>query len=66
VSARDTLNNFLDSLPEQRLREILDFAEFLSAREEDSAWQQFGQTQLARAYGPDEPEYSLGDLKRGQ
>ena len=47
----------------ERLREVLNFAEFLSWQEERQAWRQFGQAQLARAYGPNEPEYTTADLK---
>jgi hypothetical protein len=63
MSVRESLDKILGDLPEGRLRELLDFARFLSWQEERGAWQEFGQAQLARAYGPNEPEYSLADLK---
>ncbi len=63
MSVKETLDKVLDELPEDRLHEVLDFAVFVSWREERDAWRQFGQAQLARAYGPHEPEYSLSDLK---
>jgi len=50
-------------MPEEHLREVLNFAEFLSWQEEHAAWRAFGQAQLALAYGPDEPEYNVADLK---
>ena len=63
MSVKETLAKILEGLPEERLREVLDFVEFLNAREEREAWRQFGQTQFARAYGPNEPEYTSADLK---
>jgi hypothetical protein len=36
-------------------------AQFLSARQEREEWRRFGARQLARAYGPDEPEYTEFD-----
>ena len=63
MSVREALDKLLKSLPDQRLREILDFAQFLSWQEERVAWHQFGQAQIARAYGPSEPDYSAADLK---
>jgi len=65
MSVRQSLDKLLEGLPEQRLREVLEFAEFLAWREDRAAWQQFGQAQFARAYGPNEPDYSTADLKRG-
>ena len=59
MSVKDVLDKVLEELPEDRLREVLDFAVFVSWREEREAWRQFGQAQFARAYGTDEPEYSL-------
>ena len=63
MSARESLRKLIEEMPEEQLREVLDFAEFLSWQEEREAWKTFGQTQFARAYGPDEPEYTLADLK---
>ena len=63
MSVKESLEKVLDVLPEERLREILDFAEFLSWREERAGWQQFGKTQFARAYGTNEPEYTSANLK---
>lgn len=64
MSVKDALQKVLNALPEDRLREVLDFAVFVSGQEEREAWRQFGRRQLARAYGADEPEYSLADLQR--
>jgi hypothetical protein len=55
MSVKEALDKVLEALPEERLREVLDFAEFLNERGERAAWRQFGQAQLARAYGPHEP-----------
>jgi len=58
------LEKVLETMPDDRLREVLHFAEFLSWRDESAAWRAFGKTQLANAYGPNEPEYSTADLKK--
>jgi len=63
MSARENLEKLLEHMPEERLREIADFAAFLTWQEERGGWRQFGQAQLARAYGPDEPECTNRDLK---
>ncbi len=63
MTVHDRLKELIDDLPEQRLGELLDFAEFLSARDEDGAWHSLGLRELAKAYGRDEPEYSEADIK---
>ena len=63
MTVKESLHSLLDTLPEERLREVLDFAEFLRLQEEREGWQEFGRSQFARAYGPDEPEYTLADVK---
>jgi uncharacterized protein YaeQ len=63
VTTQEALNEILQILPMNRLDEVLDFARFLSEQDEREAWRKFGRSQLARAYGPDEPEYDLDDIK---
>lgn len=36
----------------------------IQSEAERAAWQQFALQNLARAYGDDEPEYSVADLKK--
>ena len=63
MTSKDLLEGILQNLPENRLQEVLDFARFLSFQEDREAWQAFGRRQFARAFGEDEPEYSLEDIK---
>lgn len=63
MTLRESLDYVAARLPEDRLRELLDFAHFLAIRTEQLEWQSFGQARLAAAYGAHEPEYSLADLK---
>lgn len=63
MTVKENLHHVLDELPEERLHEVLDFARFLTWQEETEAWRQFGKTQLAHAYGPNEPEYTEADIK---
>ena len=63
MSEKDYLNRLVEALPEDRVRQLLDFARFLRSEEEHGAWQEFGRRQFAQAYGDDEPEYSEADIK---
>jgi len=63
MTVQESLGKVLATLPEPRQREVLDFAEFLSWREEQTAWREFGRAQFARAYGVNEPDYTSADLK---
>ncbi len=63
MSMKTALDDLLATFPEEQLREVLDFAQFLHARQEHEEWQRFGAAQLARAYGPAEPEYTQADIK---
>ena len=65
VSVKSTLNRLLDTLSDERQREVLDFATFLAWQDDRDGWRRFGATQLARAYGPNEPEYTLADVEPG-
>jgi hypothetical protein len=63
MSAKEELARILELLPEERLRQVLDFAEFLSWQKEGASWRQFGKSHPARAYGAGEPEYTDADVK---
>ena len=62
MTTQDRLNQLIKAMPEERARELLDFAEYLEAREEREAWQRIGLAHLAQAYGEDEPEYTTADI----
>ena len=63
MSVRQSLQKVLEELPEDRLREVLDFARFLAAQREREQWTRAALQQFAGAYAPDEPEYSVADVK---
>lgn len=63
MTVKESIDEVVQSLPEDRLRELLDFAQFLRWQSERDDWQRFGQAQFAKAYGPNEPEYTEADLE---
>jgi hypothetical protein len=63
MTNRELLEGALQSLPEHRVQEVLDFVRFLGFQEERESWREFGRRQLARAYSDDEPEYTVDDIK---
>jgi hypothetical protein len=63
MTTKQALDCVLHELPENCLDEVLDFAQSLRTREDREAWSQFGRSQLAKAYGDDEPEYTEADIK---
>jgi hypothetical protein len=52
MSTNKALDELLATLREEQMREVLDFARFLQARQEQEEWRPVGARQLARAYGP--------------
>ncbi len=63
MTPREAIEQIVSELPEHRLSELLDFARFLSWQEERDQWQEFGRAQLAKAYGPEEPDYGIDEVK---
>jgi hypothetical protein len=63
MTTRQVLDRVLETLPENRLVEVLCFVQSLQQRENREEWPQFGRAQLAKAYGDDEPEYTEADVR---
>jgi hypothetical protein len=63
MTTRQVLDKVLATLPEERVRQVLDFAQFLSLQEEQQQWQRSGLAAGAEPYGPEEAEYTEADLK---
>ena len=57
VTIDEAIASVVKSLPVERQQEVLDFAQFLSLREELRDWQQSGLQHFAKCYGPNEPDY---------
>jgi hypothetical protein len=62
MELRAAIQRTLEDLPDDRVREVLDFARFVAQNCEDEGWEQLGRQQFGRAYGPNEPEYTEADL----
>jgi hypothetical protein len=56
------IREILEQLPAERACEVLDFARFLAHVQQEDEWQAAGKREFARAYGPEEPEYSERDI----
>ena len=63
MSTLARLEPILDGLSEDRIRQLIDFARFLATEQDRQEWSDFGQKQLAQAYGDDEPEYTAADIR---
>ena len=64
MTAKQALDALLAELPKERVQQVLDYARFLSWQEEQRDWQEVARAGLARAYGPNEPEYMVDDLRQ--
>ena len=70
MTTAEAIARSLEPLPEVAKREVLDFVEFIKARqcqetpqEEDTAWSEFSLASAMRGMECEESPYSLADLK---
>ena len=64
MNAREAISQIAGELPDDRVEQLLDYARYLSLRDERSTWQEFGKLQFAKVYGDDEPDHTEADLQR--
>ncbi|MBI3465660.1 MAG: hypothetical protein HY000_21795 [Planctomycetes bacterium] len=63
MTVHEAIELLLQEMPEDRQRQVLEFAQFVAWKEDAEAWRAFGRSQFAKAYGPDEPEYTEADIR---
>ena len=63
MTTKESVLRILSRLPERSLRELLEYAQFLALRSEAADWHEFALRELAKGYGPNEPEYTEADIK---
>ncbi len=64
MTIRQRLEEVLNEMSEEHLKQLLEYAEFLTTTDEYEAWHEFGRQQLARLYEGEESDYTLADIKR--
>jgi hypothetical protein len=62
MELKQAIQQVLDELPEDRLRQLLDYARYLAAAREAAEWEEAGLQEFAKLY-EGEPEYTLADIK---
>jgi hypothetical protein len=63
MSTREQLDAVVSQLPEETLSQLLHIARRMALDKDWAEWERLSQEQFARAYGPDEPEYTMADVK---
>ena len=63
MTIRRRLDDVLTEMSEERLKQVLDFAEFIAAKEEDGEWGSFILRHAESFYEGDESNYTLDDIK---
>ena len=64
MDAPKEISELAGQLSNESQRQLLAFAQFLAQINERDEWFGSSLNSIARAYGPDEPEYSLNDCIR--
>jgi hypothetical protein len=63
MTTRQAIDQLLQDLPDEQLGEVLAFARYVIWREQREPWLRFGRDHLAKAYGENEPDYAIEDIK---
>jgi len=63
MTAKEKISHILECMPEDLVREVQHFAEFLCAKSHESEWSTYSAALLAARYVKEEIEYTTDDLK---
>ena len=64
MTTREMVVELIERLPEELLREVQHYAEFLHTRSQHEEWSRMSLAHLAARYAADEVAYTRDDLKR--
>ncbi len=64
MTTKEMVAELIDQLPEELLREVQHYAEYLQTRSQNAEWSRLSLAHLAARYDADEAEYTSDDLSR--
>jgi hypothetical protein len=64
VTSKEILVELVERLPEELVRELQHYAEYLYLRSQHEEWSEMSLAHLAARYTADKVEYTMDDLKR--
>lgn len=64
MTTKEMVVELIKYLPEELLREVQHYAEYLNTRLQHEEWSRISLAHLAARYASDEVEYTTDDLKR--
>jgi len=63
ATAQFELERLIPELSPDEIQQVVNFAKFLRWQDERREWREFAKQRFARAYGDNEPEYTLADIR---
>ena len=64
MTSKERVTELIERLPEDLVREVQHYAEYLYLRSQHEEWTNLSLAHLAARYTADEVEYTLDDLKQ--
>lgn len=64
MTSKEMLGELIERLPEELVRELQHYAEYLYLRSQHEEWSEMSLAHLAARYTADEVEYTMDDLRR--
>lgn len=64
MTCKDRVTELIERMPEELVREVQHYAEYLYVRSQHEEWSRTSLGQLALRYAGDDVEYTMDDLRR--
>ena len=63
MTSKEMIGQLIEHMPENLVRELQHYAEYLCARSQDQEWSRLSLAHLAARYDANEVEYTTDDVK---